>query len=86
MGAGQGTTRKESHQATIDPLCDCKATPKPTLEPCTAVCLSKINGMYQPLIDVSTTVLVDIALANPKSQSFTTPFADSNMFYGFMSR
>lgn len=36
-------------------------------------------------MDVSTTVLVDIALANPKSHNFTTPLADKRMFCGFIS-
>lgn len=43
--------------------------------------------MYRgvPLMECNTWVLVDIALANPKSHNLTTPLADNKIFYGFMS-
>ena len=43
--------------------------------------------MYKgvPLIEVSTIVLVDIDLANPKSHSLTIPFAEIKIFCGFIS-
>ncbi len=39
-----------------------------------------------PLIEVSMTVLLDMARAKPKSHSLTTPPAPIRMFCGFMSR
>jgi len=44
--------------------------------------LTNSGAIYKgvPLIEVMTSVLEDNALANPKSQSFTTPFADIRIF------
>jgi hypothetical protein len=38
-----------------------------------------------PLIDVSTTVFIDMARAKPKSHSLTRPCAPIRMFCGLMS-
>ena len=38
------------------------------------------------MMEVSTIVLLDMARAKPKSQSFTTRCDPMRMFWGFMSR
>ena len=60
----------------------------PGFVPVLTCSLTSSGLMYSgvPLIDVSTIVLDDMVLANPKSQSFTTPLAERRMFWGFMSR